>query len=173
MRHRQYFTHTHTHTFNLTQRDTRSLSILHSNTLLRPFGCEKREVQMKADCMLVQFKTTFRRNSITFIELALQSPAMPPLSARVCEPISIPCCRCRCWPRMYPQCYWVQGEEAASQGHFQISLVGLSCGREASWLTLRLFFLDMSAYKGHLLSFKELNPPKCPFLLALLRQTHF
>lgn len=55
-------------------------------------------------------------------------------------------------------CVCAQGEEAASQGHFQISLVGLSCGREASWLTRRLFFLDMSSYKGHLSPLKNLTP---------------
>lgn len=36
--------------------------------------------------------------------------------------------------RLHPQCKGARAgaEEAASQGHFQISLVGLSCGREAS-----------------------------------------
>jgi len=84
--------------------------------------------------------------------------------------VSSPCCRCRCWPRLHRQfqcvcvcvcacvCLCEQGEEAASQGHFQISLVGLSCGREASWLTRRLFFLDMSSYKGHLSPLKILTP---------------
>lgn len=50
-------------------------------------------------------------------------------------------------------------EKAASQGHFQISLVGLSCGRETFGLIRRLFFPDMSAYKGHLSSSTNVIPP--------------
>lgn len=43
------------------------------------------------------------------------------------------------------------GKEAASQGHFQISLVRLSCGGgEAPRVTRGIVLLDMSAYKGHL-----------------------
>lgn len=82
------------------------------------------------------FKLSFRRISFNFANKS-PSPAMPSGNVRdsLQKPISSPCCRCRCWPRLHPQCECVQREEAASQGHFQISLVGLSCGWEASWLT--------------------------------------
>lgn len=48
------------------------------------------------------------------------------------------------------QCVCVVGKEAASQGHFQISLVGLSCGQRGILSYTEIVFLDMSAYKGHL-----------------------
>lgn len=119
-------------------------SVWHAANSSRSRGCLIVTVQMKVDCVSCRL--------LSEILLAVLPHSLSP-SPELKAPISSPRCRCRCWPRLHPQCERVQGwggEGAASQGHFQISLVGLSCGQEASWLTRRLFFLDMSAYKGHL-----------------------
>lgn len=64
--------------------------------------------------------------------------------------------------------------EAASQGHFQISLVGLSCGREASRLAQQIVFPGHVSLQRTSLSpaaRRSPPPPPCPSPAALLRPT--